>query len=62
MNMNIEIVVVIVLQSESHTMSSRNSLLMPRLHGLWTPTRPVLSNSFLIMVCLRCLKMRNERH
>lgn len=40
---------------------------MPRLHGLWPisppprPTRPLLPNSFLIVVCLCCLKMRNER-
>ena len=40
---------------------------MPRLHGLWPisppprPTGPLLPNSFLIVVCLRCLKMRNER-
>ena len=48
-------------------MSSRNSLCMPRLHGSWPisppprPNRPLLPNSFLIVVFLRCLKMRNER-
>lgn len=56
MNMNIEIVVVIVLQSESHTMSSRNSLLMPRCMACGPPPAPSSPTAFLswsVSVALR---------